>query len=347
MKSHAQLALVCIILAAFALSACGAPAPAPQPAPRGAMPTVAAGSLYGGQVQESGAPQAQNSGAMPAGPAAMPAIAGAPAATPVSSLPDSATVQTGTESLTGVQSDRMIIKNAELKLLVDKTDNAIDRSMQVVSDAGGYIISSRTWYQDANDEKYKFATLTIGVPVDQFETAMRRLRSLAMRVLDENASGQDVSGEYVDLQSQLGNLEATRDRIRAFLADAKTIEESLRINQELTNIEAQIEQVKGRMNFLANRSAYSTITVNFEPDIPPLTPTPTPTLMPTPTPKPWNPGDTLHKATDSVTSIYQGFVELAIWLFVVILPLLAPPALIIWALYKLVNRKSKKVEPEK
>src|SRR5512140_3193185 len=112
----------------------------------------------------------------------------------------------------------------------------------------------------------------MGVPVDQFETAMRRLRGVALRVLDENASGQDVTSEYVDLQSQLGNLEATRDRIRSFLANAQSVEESLRINQELTNIEAQIEQVKGRMNFLSNRSAYSTITINLEPDIPPATP---------------------------------------------------------------------------
>ncbi|MEI7849311.1 MAG: DUF4349 domain-containing protein, partial [Chloroflexota bacterium] len=166
----------------------------------------------------------------------------------------------------------------------------------------------------------------------------------ALRVLDENASGQDVTSEYVDLQSQLGNLETTRDRIRQFMDDAKSVEESLRINQELTNIEGQIEQVKGRMNFLSNRSAYSTITVNFEPDIPVLTPTPTPTLLPTPTPKSWNPGETFHEATGTVTNIYQGFVEIAIWLIIVVIPLLAPPALILWGLYKLVTRKGKKTE---
>jgi hypothetical protein len=239
----------------------------------------------------------------------------------------------------------MIIKNAEIKLLVEKTDTAIDRSMQVVGDVGGYIISSRVWYQESNGENYKYASLSIGVPVDQFETAMRRLRAVALRVLDENASGQDVTSEYVDLQSQLGNLEATRDRIRSFLDNAKTVEESLRINQELTTIESQIEQVKGRMNFLANRSAYSTITVNLEPDIPPLpTPTVTPTMtpMPTATPRVWNPGETVQRASGAVTSIYQGFVELAIWFFLVFVPLLAPPALIIWAIYKLITRKSKK-----
>ncbi len=343
MKSLIKITLFGTILFALTLAAC-APAAAPTPRPNAAAPAEKAGAdLYSAPAPEVAVLPAQRSAAEPAAADTANSASGATANT----LPDTATIQTGTEALTGVQTNRMIIKNAELKLLVTDTDNSIDRGMQVVGDLGGYIISSRVWYQESNGKNYKFATISLGVPVTQFETAMRRLRGLALRVLDENASGQDVTSEYVDLQSQLGNLEATRDRIRGFLTDAKTVEESLRINQELTNIEGQIEQVKGRINFISNRSAFSTITVNLEPDIPALTPTPTPTLMPTPTPKTWNPGETMHQATGAVTYIYQGFVELAIWLFVVIIPLLAPPALILWGIYKLFTRKPKKSEPNK
>ncbi len=335
MKSPIRIALLVIVFSALVLAGCGASAATRTPNEN--MPVAPAATaaldLYAAPAQESPAqPEVQKSAA-DGGP-----VSGSAANT----LPENATVQTGAESLTGAQTERMIIKNAEIKLLVEKTDTAIDRSMQIVGDVGGYIISSRVWYQEANGENYKYASITIGVPVDQFETAMRRLRGVALRVLDENASGQDVTSEYVDLQSQVGNLEATRDRIRTFLADAKTVEESLRINQELTNIEAQIEQVKGRMNFLSNRSAYSTITINLEPDIPPVIPTATPTASPTATPEPWNPAKTVHHATDAVTTIYQGLIELAIWFFVVVVPLLAPPALVIWIIYKVATRKSKK-----
>lgn len=333
MKSPVRISLFVIVLATLLLAACGAPATqAPAAAP--AAPPL---------VQELALPPAQQEA--PAADAQKSADASTGATAGSNTLPENITVQTGADSLVSAQSERMIIKNADVKLLVEKTDTAIDRGMQIVGDVGGYIISSRVWYQEANGENYKFASLTIGVPVDQFETAMRRLRGLALRVLDENASGQDVTSEYVDLQSQLGNLEATRDRIRGFLKDAKTVEESLRINQELTNIENQVEQVKGRMNFLSNRSAYSTITVTFEPDIPPLpTPTITPTATPTatPTPKVWNPGETVKRASGTVTTLYQGLVEVAIWFFMVIVPLLAPPALVIWGIYKLATRKNKK-----
>ncbi len=338
MKPRIRIALFLIVLTALILAAC-APSAGRSTAPLPGLPAAtAAADMYALQAPEAAAPSVvENSKATGN---TLPAVEGAV----TNILPDKATIQTSAESLVNAQTDHMIIKNAEIKLLVDETDTTIDRSMQIVGDVGGYIISSRVWYQDSNGTNYKFATLSLGVPVSQFETAMRRLRGLALRVLDENASGQDVTSEYVDLQSQLGNLETTRDRIRQFMDDAKSVEESLRINQELTNIEGQIEQVKGRMNFLSNRSAYSTITVNFEPDIPVLTPTPTPTLLPTPTPKSWNPGETFHEATGTVTNIYQGFVEIAIWLIIVVIPLLAPPALILWGLYKLVTRKGKKTE---
>ncbi len=233
----------------------------------------------------------------------------------------------------------MIIKNGDIKLLVEDTDIAIDRATQVIGDLGGYIISSRVWYQPYYDgENYKYATITIGVPVDQFERTLNRLRGLAVKVLDETASGEDVTNQFVDLQSQVANLEATRDRIKSFLDQAQTVDEALRINQELSNVEAQIEQIKGQMNYLEDRSAYSTITVNFEPVLPELISTPTPT----PTPNVWRPDETFKDAKKAVTYAYQGIVDFLIWVFVVFIPIFAPPVLIVWALWKFFTRKPKK-----
>ena len=237
--------------------------------------------------------------------------------------------------------DRMVIKNGEIKLLVKDSDVALDSLTQMVGDVGGYIVSSQVWYQEYNKENYKYAAVTIGVPADQFETALRRLRNLAIRVLNESASGEDVTDQYVDLQSELANLEATRDRIKSFLDQAQNVDEALRINQQLSEIEAQIEQVKGRMNYLKDRAAFSTIAVSIEPELPPIPPTPTPTLMPTPTPAPWNPGETWTESTKTLTRAYQGIVEFLIWFFVVLVPILLPPALVIFLLWKLLTRKPK------
>jgi hypothetical protein len=230
----------------------------------------------------------------------------------------------------------MIVKNADVRLMVEDTDVAIDRATQIIGDAGGYIDSSRVWYQDYYGNSLKYASITIGIPVDEFETVLGRLRRLAVRVVDEVAAGDDVTEQYVDLQSQLQNLEATRARVQEFLKEAKTVDEALRINQELANLEAQIEQIKGRMNYLDDRSAYSTITVNLEPEFPALTP------VPTATPISWNPGETFGEAKGTVAMLYQGIGNFLIWLFVVILPIVLPPALILWGLWKWMNRRAMK-----
>ncbi len=226
----------------------------------------------------------------------------------------------------------LIIKQAQIHLLVKDTDQSIDRLTQLVSDSGGYIVSNRVWLEPYQNSNYKYAAYTLAIPADQFESALLRLRDLSLRVVDESAGGQDVSGEYVDLQSRLNNLESTANRIRGFLDQAQTVDNSLRINQELSAIEDQIEQVKGRMNYLSNRAAYSTITVQLDPELPPV-------AVPTPAPSGWNPGRTFEKAGGLAIQAAQFLLDVAIYL-VVWLPFVVP-ILIVWVVYRIVSSKRK------
>ncbi len=314
MKSHVRAIAFSVLLSALFLGACGgAAAPAATEAPA-MVYEVAPAEIPAAAESEAGADAARQD----LGSSALPVY------------------NTGAES-SAASTIHMIIKNAEIKLQVESTDIAIDRATQVVGDADGYIISSRVWYQAHYDGKnYKYATITIGVPVQQFERTLSRLRGLAVQVVDETASGEDVTDQFVDLQSQLTNLEATRERIKSFLDQAKTVDEALRINQELANVEAQIEQIKGQMNYLQDRSSFSTITINFEPVLPEILPTPTPE------PIPWQPGETFKDARETVTRAYQGIMDFLIWFFVVLVPILAPPVLVIWLLWKFFTRKPNK-----
>ncbi|MEO7840371.1 MAG: DUF4349 domain-containing protein [Anaerolineales bacterium] len=348
MKSRSVLFVLSVIVAMMVLAACGgAPAatePPYQEAPATEAPAAVEAPAIGidefGAVEQS-AESAVDGEALPKSSDALLQPAATMAAFEIGN-------PSGSGENTVVQNtNRKIIKNADVRLLVKDTEVAVNRSTQIISDLGGYLVSSRIWYQDYYGNNLMYATLTLGIPVDEFERALTRMRELSIRVLDETAAGEDVTEQYVDLQSQLINLEATRARIQEFLTDAKTVDEALRINQELANIEAQIEQIKGQMNYISDRSAFSTITVNFEPEFPILTPTPTPTAYPTATPIAWKPGDTFNDAKGTVTVAYQGIANFLIWLVVVILPIVLPPALILWALWKFMNRKPSKPMIEK
>ncbi|CAG0939828.1 hypothetical protein ANRL1_00009 [Anaerolineae bacterium] len=211
---------------------------------------------------------------------------------------------------------RKIIKNANFDLTVESADTAVDRLTGVTVDMGGYITSSRTFFEAG----LKAATVTFAVPVDRFEEALRRVRGIAVKVEQESASGQDVTDQYVDLESQLRNLEATADRVRDFLKKAATVEEALKVNQQLSQVEKEIETIKGKLNYLGDRSAFSTITVEVREARPTPTPTPTSTPTPTPTPVGWHPDQTLQKAVDTQTTLLRVITDLVIWLTVVLLP---------------------------
>jgi hypothetical protein len=259
---------------------------------------------------------------------------GAPQATPAPGSP-------GLAAPYRAQVERMIIKNAELDLLVSDTDVALDSITVIAADYGGYIISSHTWFES----EFKYATVRLGVPVVEFENILRRLRGLAVKVNSEVASGEDVTDQFVDLQSRLTNLQATRDRIREFLDRAETVEEALQVNQQLSDIEAQIEEIQGRMNYLKDRAAFSTIDVQLNPQRPTPTPSPTPTPTPTPTPVAWRPGETVEDATGVLTSVVKGLVDLAIWVIVVLGPFLVPVILVVWLVIWLRRRKARPASP--
>ena len=95
------------------------------------------------------------------------------------------------------------------------------------------------------------------------------------------------------------------------------------------------------MNYLSDRSAFSTVTITIEPDLPIIAPTATPTPMPTATPVPWDPGKTFEKSTKTLTNAYQGIVEFLIWFFVVLVPILAPFALLGWLIWWVIRRASR------
>jgi hypothetical protein len=301
-KVFVSLSLLTMVL--MVVSACAAPAAAPTQAPA--------------------APVEQAPAAAPAQPAEAPAAEPADS-TASQNLP----VSTGVQA-SPYQQNRMIIKNGEMTLLVADTDRALDQATGVAVDSGGYIVSSKTWLQDG----YKYAALTMGIPSDQFEVAQRRLRGLALEVQNDTASGQDVSQEYVDLQSRLTNLEATAARIREFLDKATKVADALEVNQQLSDVEGQIEQVKGRMQFLKDRSAFSTLALTLNPQVP------TPTPYPTPTPVAWQPGKTITAAGDTLGGLLRGLVDAVLWLGIVLLPL-AIPVVAIVAIVVYFNRRRK------
>ena len=106
--------------------------------------------------------------------------------------------------------------------------------------------------------------LVVRVPAPRFHAALDEVQR-AGDVEHREVQAQDVSEQFHDVEIRIRNLEAMRARVEALLQQARTVEEALQIEQQLARITEELELMRGRQRFLADRIAFSTITVIFRP----------------------------------------------------------------------------------
>jgi hypothetical protein len=156
--------------------------------------------------------------------------------------------------------DRKIVKTGYMTLEVNDITEAMAGITRVANELKGYVVSS----DQSGDKDITYGRIAIRVPSDRFNEALDRLRKLAVKVPNESTSSQDVTEEYTDLQAQLRNLEATEAQYLEILKKAEKVEDILAVQRELSNVRGQIEQIKGRIQYLERTSDMALIEVNLQ-----------------------------------------------------------------------------------
>jgi hypothetical protein len=159
--------------------------------------------------------------------------------------------------------ERMIVRTGEMSLVVEDVNQACDDIAQLAVSFGGYVVSS---YISGEEEEIR-GWISFRVPAEKFEPALTELRELAVRVESERTESRDVTEEYIDLRSRLRNAEATEQQYLALLEKAEEIEDILEIYDSLSRIRSEIEQIKGRMQYLEQTTSTSLISVSLEPEV--------------------------------------------------------------------------------
>ena len=226
---------------------------------------------------------------------------------------------------------RLIIRTADLTLVVKDTQEALDALTRLAGEFGGFVVSSSASRVAENALE---GSITLRVEAARFDQALARIRTLAREVRSESVRGEDVTAEYVDLDARLRNLEAAEAQLQQILKQATSTEDVLAVYRELTNLRSQIEQVKGRMKYLSQSAALATITVTLTPDA----------LAQPIQVGGWQPAGVIRDALQALISALQGLATIAIWLVIVIAPMAliiaAPILLIILAIRRLRRRPS-------
>ena len=177
---------------------------------------------------------------------------------PQQSGPDK-TKQTQQESIVKPDWDKKIIKTATLNLEV-KDYNAYNSSLRdKIKQSGAYVAQEQQTQTDYKIEN----TITIKVPVDQFDNAVNLITVSVKELNEKKITSQDVSTEVVDTKSRLEAKKQVRFRYLDLLKQAKNMEEILSVQSEINEIQEEIESAAGRIEYLSHSSSFSTINLTF------------------------------------------------------------------------------------
>ncbi len=160
----------------------------------------------------------------------------------------------------GGLTERKVVKNGSLSLLVKKAEDTAGEIKNIAGSLEGYVSSSRIYEAS---EGVKSGKITIKVPADRFDQAMKEIKSLAVKVEDEQESTRDVTEEFVDLEARVNNLKAEETQYLELMAKTDSVEEILKITARLSSVRSQIERIEGRLKYLSEEVEMSSIQVSL------------------------------------------------------------------------------------
>ena len=204
--------------------------------------------------------------------------------------------------------DLKIVYTGSLQLVVADLQQALARGRAAVAAVGGYIGAS----EESNADDRAVATITYRIPATRWEAVIADLRGLATKVVFEQTQATEVGGQIVDLEARLRNLRASESSLVEIAKGTGKISDLLLVEEQLTQIRGQIEQLDAQRAQLEDQVSYGTLVTTYGTEI----------VAVQETAKGWDPADDVDGALATLIGMGQAIVSTGIWFAIVWLPLL-------------------------
>ncbi len=152
-----------------------------------------------------------------------------------------------------------IIKTGELTFQskdIKKTRASIGK---ITSDLGGYVSNETETAGETRIED----VVTVRIPSKNFDLLIDQISAGVDSFDSKNISSLDVTEEFVDLQSRIKTKREVLGKYTELLQKAKTLDEVLRMENEIRTIQEEIEAKEGRLNYLQSQTSFSTLIIHF------------------------------------------------------------------------------------
>ncbi len=226
------------------------------------------------------------------------------------------------KSTTPGGTQQYLIKSLNITMEVKDTQRAANDLQSWMSTTDPLSTAENINYEQVSNNLYNIS-MTFSVQAalyPRIESYLNNYPALHNgRLISTTKSTQDVSGDYVDTQSRLKNLRGEQARLLTLLSHASVLGDILAIDQRLTDVEGQIEQIEAHLNQLNGQVSFYTIAISLQPSQAVLTPAPAP----------WSLGRIWQDALGAAGAFAQVLATLVIWLAVFSVYII-PLVVIVW-----------------
>ena len=226
-----------------------------------------------------------------------------------------------------------LIKTLKVSMVVKDTRGVASAIQAWISTTDPRSSTAGSDYEATGDNLYN-VSLTFAVQARMYPQIYNYLRDYVPKqggqLQSFTETVQDATNDYVDTQSRLKNLRVEQQRVQTLLGQTQTLNDTLTIEQKLTDVEGQIESTEEHLSQLTNQVTFYTVSIS-------LLPTATAPPPPTPTPTGWNAGQIFRDAFSASLAVAQGLANFLIWLLAFSFYLI-PLALILWFVWRVRNR---------
>ena len=229
--------------------------------------------------------------------------------------------------------EHLIVRSGRLILVAEDTRQARQAVMALIgelSSEGAFVVSSNETYLGV--QPLPLIRMVMRVPVRRYDESMNRLAGMGSLVVDRQESAQDVTQDYVDVSARIEALQASRARLLEIIQEAKTTDDLLRAEQELSRRETELEAAQASQQYLEKTAALSSITLELRPAA---------TSQPV-TDSAWSPAAAFHNAVRALLSSLRDLADQSIYFTVAILPYVLVVGLILYAALMWARRRTKK-----
>jgi len=157
---------------------------------------------------------------------------------------------------TATTTDRMTIRTADQRVVVDSPIAAGRRVERVIQEAGGYLEQS----SGSKDGNVRIVGRVPAAQLDSIVDVVARLGVEKRRIM----TGTDVTDEYSDLEARLRSNIALRDRIQQLLARATTIDEILNLERQIARLQAEIDGLQSHLDRLKSQATLASLSVSLD-----------------------------------------------------------------------------------